>query len=127
MDEILEVLISRMDEHGYTRVDEIDVELWANRLDLSVSIFLDQMGELIARKYHSGNLTFEFCNSLVNDLWGVLIERVHMPGEIAWPDLFHEVYEAFDAGEYHRTSDQSDDPIADFTDPLIAVIVGKLH
>ena len=31
-----------------------------------------------------------------------------------------EIYEAFDAGEYHRKHDKTDDPVAEFTDPAIA-------
>lgn len=127
MDEIFEVLRSRSDEHGFTRADGNDVDLWAKNLGLSASAFLDRIGGVTASKYHAGQATFEFCDSLINDLWNVLIERVGKANEIYSPELFYEVYDAFDAGEYHRSADMSDNPIADFTDPLIAQIVGKLN
>jgi hypothetical protein len=61
----------------------------------------------------------------VNDLWGVLIQR-HVDKVDRWPDLLYEVYDAFDAGEYHRRPDRSDDPIAEFTNTSIATIVARL-
>lgn len=71
------------------------------------------------------SVSFEFCDAVVNQLWGLLIEK-QRSGAFTPPGLFMRVYEAFDAGEYHRTADASDDPIATFTDPQIAAIVRGL-
>lgn len=42
------------------------------------------------------------------------------------PDLFWQVFSAFDAGEFHRREDKSDDPVAEHTEPAIADIVRSL-
>ncbi|WP_165356246.1 hypothetical protein [Sphingosinicella sp. BN140058] len=42
------------------------------------------------------------------------------------PPLFHEVFLAFDAGEYpHRADPLSVDPVAKYTDPWISEIVTR--
>lgn len=126
MDEIFEILLSRLEEHGSTFADGSDVDRWAMGLGLTVSDFLDQIGAAVAVKYHAGLATFEFCDSLVNDLYSELISRIGAPNQIPWPNLFDEVYLAFDAGEFHRSADKTDNPVADYTDPLVAKIVAKL-
>ncbi|MEI2299754.1 hypothetical protein [Ensifer sp. MJa1] len=78
----------------------------------------------IARKYHHGALTYRFCDGVMNDLWSA-VQAGFGSGHNTLPQPVYEVYEAFDAGEYHRAEDGSDDPIADFTDPHIADLVGS--
>jgi hypothetical protein len=125
MDTIFEILASRCDDEGFTRADDSDIDKWKDDLGLNLPDFLDQMGAEIAKRYQAGERSFEFCDSLVNDLWGVLIQR-HVDKVDRWPDLLYEVYDAFDAGEYHRRPDRSDDPIAEFTNTSIATIVARL-
>ncbi|WP_353216853.1 hypothetical protein [Sandarakinorhabdus sp.] len=126
MDEIFETLLARVDENGETFTDGSDVDRWAMGLGLTVSEFFDQIGAALAVKYNAGFANFEFCDSLVNHLWSDLINRVGMSNEIPWPELFDEVFLAFDAGEYYRSIDKTDDPVADFTVPLVDKIVAKL-
>lgn len=79
----------------------------------------------IARKYHHGELTYGFCDGVMNDLWSAVQAGFHT-GHNTVPEPFYEVYEAFDAGEYHRAKYGGDDPIANFTDPSIAELVARL-
>jgi len=72
----------------------------------------------IAKGYHRGELSFSFCDGVMNDLWSG-VQQGFGPGNNAMPKPFFKIYEAFDAGEYHRKDDKSDDPVADFTDPAI--------
>lgn len=58
----------------------------------------------------------------MNDLWSAVQEGLGS-GENQVPEPFFEIYEAFDAGEFHRKPDKTDDPVAEFTDPLLADIV----
>jgi len=125
MDEIFDLLASRCDDDGFTYASSSEIEKWANERGLSLPDLLDKIGIEIAKRYHSGQDYFELSDSLVNDLWGLLIFRVANNDYIRWPDDFYEVYNAFDAGEFHRLPDRSDDPQADFTKPLIAAFLAK--
>ncbi|MFK4772293.1 hypothetical protein [Rhizobium sp. ZW T2_16] len=73
----------------------------------------------IAKGYHRGELSYSFCDGVMNDLWSAVQEGFGR-GNNEVPEPFFEIYEAFDVGEYHRKHDKSDDPIAEFTDPAIA-------
>jgi hypothetical protein len=125
MDEIFDLLASRCDDDGFTYASSSEIENWASERGLSLPDFLDKIGIEIAKRYHSGQDSFELSDSLVNDLWGLLIFRVANNDDIRWPDDFYEVYNAFDSGEFHRLPDRSDDPQADFTMPLIAAFLAK--
>ena len=100
-----------------TRVDEEDLLRWSNG-DVTLA-FQDALALAVARAYHSGRLSYTVCDDVMNDLWWIV-----MSGRpIRIPPLLREVFEAFDAGEYHRKKDRSDDPVADHTDPWITEIV----
>ncbi len=96
-----------------------DVQRWAGGLvndDFFNSISLE-----IARRYHGGLLNFEVCDSIMNDLWRIILRDIKAGARV--PDPFFDIYLAFDAGEYHRTADKSDDPEFDFTRPMIADVL----
>ncbi|HEV7307417.1 hypothetical protein [Ensifer sp.] len=105
------------------RVTHGDVVRWAGALDNWE--FYNAAAAEIAGKYHHGVLTYVFCDGVMNDLWSAVQEGFGS-GHNAPPQPFYDVYEAFDAGEYHRQEDGSDDPVADFTDPLIAELAARL-
>lgn len=125
MDKIIGEIAASADEDGAVIFDEADVVQWAKEQALTVSEFLDRFGLEIARKYDSGMLFYSFCDDIVNELWVMLLDWMDKPMAEPWPNTFYEVFDAFDAGEFHRLADRSDDPIADFTKPLIAEIVRK--
>jgi hypothetical protein len=83
--------------------------------------FYNEAGAELARGYSEGRYCFEFCDRLVNTLFQIWVTR-----QSPRPELFLRVYEAFDAGEYHRRTDKTDDPVADHTDPAIRNIVSSL-
>ncbi|WP_105371835.1 hypothetical protein [Neorhizobium huautlense] len=80
----------------------------------------------IAVGYHRNELGYTFCDGLMNDLWRAVLEGFG-PGTNQVPEPFYEIYIAFDAGEYHRRPDKSDDPVAEFTNPDIAELVTRLR
>ena len=84
--------------------------------------FYNSTSLAVALKYQEGTLDFPICDAIMNDLWSVLIENLH--GSMV-PSPFFDIYEAFDAGEYHRTKDKSDSPEEEFTKPMIAAILSK--
>lgn len=126
IDEIFELLASRFNDQDFARADPVEIDKWANELGLSLPDFLNSICIKIAQEYQAGERSFEFCDFLVNDLYAALINRAANDPNLRWPATFDEVYQAFDGGEFYRTADQSDDPIKDFTDPLIATFLAKL-
>lgn len=86
----------------------------------------DSIAAELARGYHERRYSFDFCDRVVNDLYGQMITKHLNEPPPPWPKLFSRVYEAFDAGEFHRRPDKSDDPVAEFTDPEISNIVRDL-
>src|SRR6478735_11137150 len=85
---------------------------------------IEAVCRFIAIAYHDGRIPFEEADAVANLLWeyesAYLTERITPP--ILW-----DVFTAFDAGEYHRTTDQSDDPVGEFTNPAIAKIVSRFN
>lgn len=91
-----------------------------------VAAFLDRFAARVARAYHRGELPYAVCDSIVGDLWG-LLQGLWMDGVAHdWPMLFQQVYDAFEAGAWHRRADGSDDPVGTYTDPAIAAIIAAL-
>ncbi|QQV76565.1 hypothetical protein H5J25_14070 [Sphingomonas aliaeris] len=117
-------------ERGYCEdgrsPSQADIHRWtAGARDDETQLY-DDIGAELARGYHERRYSFDFCDRVVNDLYGTMIEKQFNDPQPSWPKLFWSVYEAFDAGEFHRKPDKSDDPVAEFTDPEIADIVQSL-
>lgn len=124
---IFEELASRCDDEGYTYASNLDIDRWAADRQIAWPTFMDQLGAELAKRYHQKRVSYEFGDSLANDLWSEMISRFGESGSQSdWSNLFFEVYEAFDAGEYHRSNDGDVDPVELYTEPAIAEIVSKL-
>ncbi len=46
---------------------------WAGKSDEDVIRFLNEIGGQIARAYYAGEISYTFCDGVMNDLWTVLI------------------------------------------------------
>lgn len=119
MSDFLQFLIARGTDEP---ISHNEIVQWAGTLDNWS--FYNSTALQIARMYNRGELTYEFCDNAMNDLWSAVLAALS-PKSDQLPEPFFEIYEAFDAGEYHRRADRSDDPIADFTDPLIAALLTR--
>jgi hypothetical protein len=100
---------------------EPDVELWAAEYGGDRGLLYDAFARYLAVAFHQGKLPFAFCDAVLNDLHTVITMA-----DDARPDLFLQAFLAFDAGEYYRRADGSDDPVAEHTRPAIADIVRRL-
>jgi hypothetical protein len=98
-----------------------DVDEWASQFGGDRGKVYDAFARYLAVAFHERRLQFAFCDAVMNDLHGVIT----FADDIR-PSLFWAVFLAFDAGEFHRLDDKSDDPMVDHTEPAIAAIVASL-
>jgi hypothetical protein len=106
-----------------SRFGELDpsqqVQAVAKTTGQSVAAVLDQMGWAVARGFVGSELSYQFCDDLVNHLFGLFHEA-----EPARDSVFWEVYLAFDAGESRNSGDDARiDPVEKYTRPLIRKIL----
>lgn len=122
----LDHLRARGEASGEARFSDADLKRWGGDTDEAIASFFDRIGSDIAIAYHSGQVSFAFCDLLVNDLFALVIDWQQRKPQPPWPALFYGVYEAFDTGEWHRREDKSDDPVEEYTNPAIEEIIAKL-
>lgn len=97
-----------------------DVERWSDGSERHD--FYDKVSLEIAQCFHYGSLSYEICDAIMNDLWW----HAMYDGEgFMVSHQFARIFEAFDAGEYFRTRLKADDPVKEFTKPMIAAILAK--
>ena len=101
-----------------------DIDRWAGEIGATRNALYDCIGVYLARGFYAGELPFQFCDAVVNNLSG-FIHTAHLRGEPleGAPPLFWSVFLAFDAGEYYHDNNRNEDPVAVYTRPLIARII----
>jgi hypothetical protein len=102
-------------------LSEADVERWCNLSGWPRSQLFDEIAKRLALGYSASDLSFHFCDKVVNDLAGP-VTNTSGPR----PQIFWEVYSAFDEGEYYHGNNRDEDPVEVYTRPMIARIVGLL-
>jgi hypothetical protein len=100
---------------------EADVERWRNACGWSRSQLFDEIAKSLALGYNALELSFEFRDMVVNDLAGP-VTNTSGPK----PQIFWEVYSAFDQGEYYHGNNRDEDPVEVYTRPMIARVVEGL-
>jgi hypothetical protein len=100
---------------------ETDVERWSNVCGYPRRQLFDEIAKHLALGYNASDLSFEFCDAVVNDLAGP-VTNTSGPG----PQIFWDVYSAFDEGEHYHGNNRSEDPVEVYTRPMIARIVEAL-
>ena len=100
---------------------EADVERWSSECVLSRSQLFDEIAILLALGYNTSELSFEFCDMVVNDLASPATNT--SPPR---PQIFWMVYSAFDEGEYYHGNNRDEDPVEVYTRPMIARVVEVL-
>lgn len=90
--------VSRTGWKGCIRKE--DVLLWSNECGLSIECTLDGIGVALARAFISDNVDWDFCDSVANDLFAVLIAfYTDSNYHVEEPKLFWRFYLAFDYSE----------------------------
>ncbi len=100
---------------------EADVLRWSAEHDWSRSELFHQIAEFLAVGFNTSELSFEFCDAIVNDLFGPYTDTARPKSELFW-----DVYLAFDEGEYYH-GNRDEDPVETYTVPMIARIVECLE
>ncbi|MBW8469596.1 MAG: hypothetical protein K0M67_15130 [Thiobacillus sp.] len=87
----------------------------------SAPAILDQLACYVAKQYDSDALSFEDADSIMNAAFGVGVsEDFWGDHDRTVPPVMFEVYQAFDAGEYHHHGDEKYiDPKIQYTKRLI--------
>jgi len=101
-----------------THLAEDDIQRWSTLVGEPRAVLYDQIAIYLARGFHNSELTFDFCDAIVNDIHGVITSA-----DETRPALFWEIYLAFDEGEYYQNEMRDEDPVDVYTRPLIARIV----
>lgn len=103
---------------------ESDVLRWASLNLAAVAPIYEAIAAYVARGYNAGELSFDFCDGIVNGLYDAFLElRLKQ-----MPPLYYDVFLAFDEGEYpHRGDEPGVDPIRKYTNPRIAELVAGLR
>jgi hypothetical protein len=78
----------------------------------------DQIALFLAKGFHASELTFAFCDAVINDLFGVITAT-----DEHRPEFFWAVYLAFDEGEYYHGSNRDEDPVEVYTRPMISRVL----
>lgn len=116
--DLVAVDLFRLYGSGGEGLTEQEVIRWSAVTGLDRSTLYDRIALFLARGFHSGELRFEFCDQIVNDIHGVITLA-----DECRPELFWEAYLAFDDGEYYHSNNPDADPIEFYTKPQIARIV----
>ena len=103
------------------RLREEDVQRWSASLGIRRAELYDRIAIHLARGFNCSELSFKFCDAIVND-----VHRVITFADEDRPDLFWRVYLAFDEGEYYHRENREQDPVAEYTRPQIAQIVSAI-
>jgi len=115
----------RLDKRPWyaSSLTEADVQRWTAQAGVPRAILYDEIAMRLARGFHASELDFTFCDAVINDLFARVIMPAHEPA----PDLFWQVYLAFDAGEFYRSNKRHENPIEVYTRHLIAKIVDQAN
>jgi len=100
---------------------EADVLRWTTGVGWSRSRLFETIARFLALGFNTSDLSFEFCDAVVNDLFGPVTDTSGPR-----PELFWDVYSAFDEGEHYHGSNRDEDPVDTYTRPMIARIVEVL-
>ena len=122
IDPVIQELLAREPEF---RVSAEDLARWAPSDDAGRLHFFNEFAVRVAELYDQGKLSFEFCDILMNGLWGHVVTMLVREPKPDMPEPFYEVFCAFDAGEHYWTEDCSDNPVEERTNPAISRILAQ--
>ncbi|MFI7594343.1 hypothetical protein [Micromonospora sp. NPDC049359] len=121
MSEVLTELVSRDARGEEIITGREDIERWTAWTRLDYDAFLDGLAMELATRYDQGRLPFGTCDEIVNWFYGHHTATF----DTAPPEVFLDVFEAFDEGEYYHGGDASEDPEKAYTRPMIKQVLAR--
>lgn len=101
-----------------------DIESICAQLEVRPETVLNELSLSVAQGYVSGTLSYEFCDDVMNGIVNALVD-LGMEGDFPQPAF--ALYQAFDEGQWHRSSDLPDaDPGEKYTRPFVLEILRNL-
>jgi hypothetical protein len=98
-----------------------DVGRWSSGSGSSLSEIYDVLAMHLAVGFRKQVFDFGFCDDILNQLQGNVLQSHE-----DWPNLFWDVFLAFDAGEYyHSGDDRIIDPVEKYTKPLLDAAIAE--
>jgi hypothetical protein len=93
----------------------------ARRTSTSQPSLLNGLAHHVARQYYHGEMSYEVADRAMNAAYSLTVQEEYLAAnDRTLPNPMVEVFEAFDAGEYHHHGDpQHIDPEAKYTRPMI--------
>ena len=102
-----------------------DLESICSEFRVSPETVLNELSLTVAEGYLSGTLSYEFCDGVMNGIVNAIVD-LGMAGELPQPAF--ALYQAFDLGEWVRSSDSPDaDPGEKHTTPTVLEILRDLE
>ena len=98
-----------------------DLESICSEFGVSPETVLNELSITVAEAYLSENLSYEFCDGVMNGIANAIFD-LGVAGELPQPAF--ALYQAFDLGEWVRSSDSPDtDPGEKYTTPTVLEIL----
>lgn len=123
---ILKDICARADADRIELIALSDIARWTGKAfnpQTPDTEFLNELSLELARQYSARRITYELADAAMNDLFRILLHEYETEDRLMKASICFSVFEAFDAGEYHRRADKSDNPVAEHTDPEIEKIL----
>ena len=99
-------------------ITNMDILKWTASAGMSRQDLYDQLALELAHGFNASELSFEFCDAVVNEIHWVIIFCDEQR-----PHFFSEIYLAFDSGEYLHDGSPDKDPVEAYTRPQIERIL----
>lgn len=97
---------------------QAQIDAYCQSSDISEYQLFDDLAKYVAHGYAKNQLTFEFCNAVINEVWRM--------SEMNLSKYAYSVYSAFDLGEFYRLNDTREvEPHELYTRPLINQIIAN--
>jgi len=121
VEDAVDELKQRFEQEGDLNLDQRDIDALLAKAELSHEEFNTAAARHLGQRFLDGALDFEFCDVLINELY----KMTYVFGESGHSELFWDVFNAFDQGEYHHDNDRSEDPVETYTRPRLVECLTK--
>ncbi|NWK94477.1 hypothetical protein DM806_02035 [Sphingobium lactosutens] len=99
-----------------------EIQKWCEQNRISDSELTEAMAIDVARRYSRHEVSYRPADWIMNNLFFALADDP----KSGFSELFVDIFNAFDAGEYDRSKDRSSEPSELYTRPSITRILERL-